>query len=93
MFAAAFAKRRCLVPATLFYEWNGERRPKQPYVIGRKDDTPFAFGGIWESWGHPENLLRTFAILTTAPNEICAPIHDRMPVIVAREDWTAWLVT
>ena len=90
-FAGAFAKRRCLVPANLFFEWKGERRPKQPYAIGMKDGGPFAFAGIWESWGNPDNLLRTFAILTTTPNEICAPIHDRMPVIVGPDDYAAWL--
>lgn len=98
-FRAAFQSRPCLVPADGFYEWeklpNGE---KQPYFITLKSRVPFAFAGLWEWWrakdvSNDEPGVETFAILTTEPNVLCAPIHDRMPVILAREDWARWLGT
>lgn len=91
-FRAALRRRRCLVLADGFYEWQRVGARKQPYFIRLRDDRPFAFAGIWESWEGPEHsALATCAILTTEPNELMAPIHDRMPVILAPEDYTAWL--
>ena len=96
-FRSAFAKRRCLVPADGFYEWQ-KRGPKdkQPYFIHMADDRPFAFGGLWEYWKAPDAPeddpgVRSFTVRTTTPNEMMAPIHDRMPVIVREEDYERWL--
>jgi putative SOS response-associated peptidase YedK len=92
-FRDAMKRRRCLVPADGFYEWQatpGSKR-KQPHLIRMKDDRPFAFAGLWESWRRGDESLESFTILTTAPNELVAPIHDRMPVIVAPADFDRWL--
>jgi len=92
-FRDAMKRRRCLVPADAFYEWKvvpGEKR-KQPHLIRMKGDRPFAIGGLWEHWGRDGNDLDSFTILTTTPNELVSGIHDRMPVIVAREDFDRWL--
>jgi putative SOS response-associated peptidase YedK len=91
-FRAAFRERRCLVPATGFYEWKGAPGRKQPYAITLAARPLFAFAGLWESWqpqgGAP---VQTFAILTTQANEAVASVHDRMPVILEREHEAAWL--
>jgi putative SOS response-associated peptidase YedK len=91
-FREAFKSRRCLVPATGFYEWKGVPGRKQPYAITVADRPLFAFAGLWESWrprgGEP---VQTFAIITTDANPAVASIHDRMPVIVRPEDEEAWL--
>jgi len=92
MFRAAMAKRRCLVPADVFYEWKTVDGLKQPYAIARTDGAPLAFAGLWESWRDPAGeILRSFAILTTAANPLMAAIHTRMPVIVEAADWPLWL--
>ena len=90
-FRAAFRQRRCLVPASGFYEWKALAGRKQPYLIRLKDGALFAFAGLWESWAGPEGEVRSFCIVTTAPNELMARIHDRMPAIVARENYARWL--
>ncbi len=91
-FRDAFKRRRCLIPASGFYEWKSEGGIKQPYYISLKSGAAMALGGLWESWQAPDgDILRTACIITTGPNDIMAPIHDRMPVIVAPEDWQAWL--
>jgi len=91
-FRAAFRRRRCLIAADGFYEWQGKRRPKQPFFIRRTDDRPFAFAGLWESWeGADHSGLQTCTILTTEPNELIRPIHNRMPVIVSAEHYDRWL--
>ena len=96
-FRGAFAKRRCLVPADAFYEWHRVGKgPSQPYAIRHEDGTPLAFAGIWSLWREPgaaedAEPLRTFSIVTTTANEVLAPIHDRMPVIVAPGAWPLWL--
>ena len=92
-FRDAMKRRRCLVPADGFYEWQavpGSKR-KQPHLIRMKDDRPFGFAGLWESWGRGDERLETFTILTTSPNELIAAIHDRMPVIVPPEEFDRWL--
>ena len=89
--------RRCLIPADVFYEWQavaGERR-KQPYAVALKSREPFALGGIWDFWkpkgGDVDSGVSTCAILTTDPNTLLSPIHDRMPVIVPGGRFAAWL--
>ena len=92
MFRNAFAKRRCIVPASAFYEWQPGPAGKTPYAIARADGDPLAFAGIWEGWRSPEgDVMRSFAILTTTANAQMAVLHERMPVILQQEDWPAWL--
>jgi putative SOS response-associated peptidase YedK len=92
MFRAAFARRRCLVPAAAFYEWKATPAGKEPFAITRADGDPLAFAGIWEGWRAPDGeVLRTFAILTTAANRQMSALHDRMPVILERETWPVWV--
>lgn len=91
-FRDAFRRRRCLIPADGFYEWKTEDKVKQPYFISLKSGEPLAMGGLWESWRRPDGeILRTACIITTGPNDIMEPIHDRMPVILRTEVWQAWL--
>jgi putative SOS response-associated peptidase YedK len=91
-FREAFKRRRCLIPASGFYEWKAEGRLKQPYYISLKSGELLALGGLWESWTAPDGaILRTCAIVTTGPNALMRPIHDRMPVILAPRHWQAWL--
>ena len=93
MFGRAFVTRRCLVPVDAWYEWQVTPEGKQPFAFARPDRETMAFAGLWESWVTPgtAKVLRTFAIITTTANATAAPVHDRMPVIVQREDWPIWL--
>src|ERR1700748_2514184 len=80
----AWKRRRCLVPAEWFYEWQKiDAKTKQPYSIALKDESLFAFAGLWERWKDKATgkALETYTIITTDPNELVAPLHDRMPVI------------
>jgi putative SOS response-associated peptidase YedK len=90
LFAAAMRNGRCLIPATGFYEWKPVRRQKhkQPYYIRLKGGAPFAFAGLWTP---PHLAPPTCTIITTTPNELCAPIHSRMPVILDPDDEALWL--
>ena len=91
-FRRPFRERRCLIPADGFYEWQRQGRQKQPWYIRRRDGEPFAFAGLWDLWQPPgEEPLESCTIVTTAPNALLAPIHDRMPVILARPDFPRWL--
>ncbi len=92
-FREAFKRRRCLVLADGFYEWQtAPEGTKQPIRFARPDGAPFAFAGLWETWAKgPGAPLQTFTIITTTPNAVIAPIHDRMPVILSREGESAWL--
>lgn len=91
-FRDAFKRRRCLVPASGFYEWKTEGKAKQPYFIHYKSEEPLAMGGLWESWRDEEGkILRTFCIITTGPNAVMEPIHDRMPVLIQPKDFARWL--
>jgi len=90
-FRDAFADRRCLVLADGFYEWQGHRGSKQPYRIARADGEPFAFAGLWETWGSNGGTLRTTTIVTTASNETVGAVHDRMPVILEPDEERRWL--
>jgi putative SOS response-associated peptidase YedK len=91
-FRDAFERRRCLVPADGFYEWKRAGRGRAPFYIHRPDDEPFAFAGLWDVWRPPEgDPIASCTIITTAPNDLVAPLHDRMPVILAPEAYDAWL--
>jgi putative SOS response-associated peptidase YedK len=90
----AFKRRRCLVPADLFYEWMKlDAKAKQPYAIALKNGSLFAFAGLWETWKDKVTgkTLETYTIITTDPNELMVPLHNRMPVIVNRIDYDRWL--
>lgn len=92
MFREAFAKRRCLVPAPVYYEWRDDPDGKTPFAVARVDGDPVAFAGIWEHWKSPEGeTVRTFATITTDANQLVGQIQDRMPVIVEKADWPLWL--
>ena len=86
-FRNAFKRRRCIVPATGFYEWQRIGKKKQPMRIRMQDEAIFGMAGLWESWQGIESCT----ILTMRPNELMAPIHDRMPVILNPEDYDIWL--
>ena len=96
-FRAAFKRRRCLILADGFYEWRregtGPRARKTPMYIQMKDGRPFALAGLWEAWQAPDAAawLKTCTILTTTPNALMAPIHDRMPVILPPAAYADWL--
>lgn len=93
MFRDAFRSRRCLVPATGFYEWRKTADGKVPMFVHPTRLPLFAFAGLWEVWTPPDGGegLRTFSILTGEPNELLSAIHDRMPVILPRAAWATWL--
>lgn len=91
LFREAFAHRRCLVPATGFFEWRHDGDRKQPFRIVMKDREPFAFAGLWEAARPNGERLHSATIIVTAANDVVAPLHDRMPVILAREDYAKWL--
>jgi len=91
-FRDAFKSRRCLVPATGFFEWKGARPPKQPFYIHPTDQEIFSFAGLWSRWNAPGGeAMETFTILTTAANAYMEKIHHRMPCILRPEDEAAWL--
>jgi putative SOS response-associated peptidase YedK len=92
-FREAFRHRRCLVPVDNFYEWEKVGKDKQPYAIGLKGGGLMALAGLWESWHSKPSgeRVRSFAIVTTEPNQLCALLHNRMPVVLAPEAWPAWL--
>ncbi|HLF12337.1 MAG TPA: SOS response-associated peptidase [Gammaproteobacteria bacterium] len=92
-FREAAARRRCLIAASGFYEWaKGANGAKQPFFVSRRDGELLAFAGLWERWrGAGEPLLETCVIVTTEANSILAPIHERMPVVLGREDQSRWL--
>ncbi len=91
-FRRAFAKRRCLVPASGFYEWQGKRGDKKPFLFRRADVSLFAIAGIFENWrGEGGEIVESVALLTTAANVSVRPIHDRMPVILSADQWPVWL--
>lgn len=98
-YRSAFEKRRCLIPASGFYEWQkldrsgGKRARSQPYYAQPADGSVLALAGLWESWHGDEDgdVLRTCTIITTGPNAALSAIHDRMPVILASDSWSRWL--
>jgi putative SOS response-associated peptidase YedK len=91
-FREAFRQRRCLVPVDNFYEWKKTGTGKQPYAIALADRQIMALAGVWETWRSPAGeRIRSFAIITTEPNELCAALHNRMPAVLAPEAWPVWL--
>jgi putative SOS response-associated peptidase YedK len=90
-FRGAFKKRRCLIVADGFYEWQKVNGGKQPYYIRMEDGSPFAFAGLWESWGKYGEEIRSCTILTTEANHLVGEVHHRMPVILPPENYEVWL--
>jgi putative SOS response-associated peptidase YedK len=90
-FRSSIKNKRCLILADSFYEWKRELRSKRPFRIMLKDESLFAFAGIWDAWEKDGNHLTSCAIITTDSNSIVSPIHDRMPVILSRENEKAWI--
>jgi len=91
-FRSAFRKRRCLIPASGFYEWQLQGKQKQPMYIRLRDRHPFAFAGLWEHWEPKEGEpIESCTIVTTDANAFMVPIHNRMPVILASQDYDPWL--
>lgn len=92
MFGESFREKRCLIPADGFFEWKKiTEKNKQPFHFRMKDRSLFAFAGIWDLWKADKQVVRSAAILTTTPNDLTKEIHDRMPVIIPREHYAAWL--
>lgn len=91
-FRASFRNRRCLVPADGFYEWKKSGTRKIPYRIGLLDGSPFSMAGLWDKWVSPDGeIIHSFSILTTVPNQLMKEIHDRMPVILEPAAEKIWL--
>ena len=91
-FRQAFKKRRCIIPADGFYEWQRTEGRKQPFFFQMRDESPFGFAGLWERWqGVDGQTIESCTILTTEANEVLRPVHDRMPVILHPDDYELWL--
>jgi putative SOS response-associated peptidase YedK len=90
-FSESFEKRRCLIFADGFYEWEKNGKISQPYYFQMKDQAPFAFAGIWDRWKTEGGSVSSCAIITTTANELLATIHNRMPVILGPESYDRWL--
>jgi putative SOS response-associated peptidase YedK len=92
-FRNAFKKRRCLIPASGFYEWKGEKGHKQPYYIIIPTDEPFAFAGLWETWTDKDDdsIYKSCTIITTSASKSIVELHNRMPVILNPEVYEKWL--
>jgi putative SOS response-associated peptidase YedK len=91
-FRKGFERRRCLVPVDNFYEWRKTATGKQPYALALSDRGIMALAGLWDNWHSPAGeWVRSFAIVTATPNELCAEIHNRMPVILKPDAWPVWL--
>lgn len=96
VFRTSFRRRRCIVPASGFFEWKksseGQKPRKQPFYIQRCDERPFGLAGLWDEWTNDAGeVLGTFTILTTTPNDLMRSLHDRMPVILHRTYYNQWL--
>ncbi|HEV7902587.1 MAG TPA: SOS response-associated peptidase [Pyrinomonadaceae bacterium] len=91
-FRDAFKKRRCIIPADGFYEWQRTGGKKQPFFFRMRDESPFGFAGLWDRWQDGEGkAIESCTILTTGANEVLRPVHDRMPVILHPEEYALWL--
>jgi putative SOS response-associated peptidase YedK len=95
-FHEPFRRRRCLVPVNCYFEWQAldpKKKKKVTWAIGLKTEEPFALGGIWDRWVSPETgvALESYSVVTTEPNELLAPLHDRMPLIIPKRDEQRWL--
>ena len=93
MFRSAVKKSRCLIPATGFFEWTGEKTARKPWFISAMDGKPLTFAGLFETWKDRESgeEIKSCTIITCAANDFMARIHNRMPVILNQKDWQAWL--
>jgi putative SOS response-associated peptidase YedK len=91
-FRQALKTRRCLIPASGFYEWQQRGKEKQPFYIRRRDGEPLSLAGLWERWTAPTgDILETCSILTTSANDLLQQLHERMPVVLQREQFGLWL--
>ena len=90
-FASSFERRRCLVPADGWYEWARVAGRKQPYFMTRRDGEPLIFGGIWSTWGTQSAQLLTFSVITLPAAGELTQVHDRMPLVLSPDLWSAWL--
>jgi putative SOS response-associated peptidase YedK len=90
-FRDSFRERRCLVPAQGFYEWKRFGRSREPWLVRLKDARTFAFAGLWDRWTRQGTAVESCALITTAPNPLVAPIHNRMPAILDHDAYAAWL--
>ena len=90
-FRDSFRARRCLVPAQGFYEWKKFGRAREPWLLRLKGGATFAFAGVWDRWTKGESVIESCALITTAANALVAPIHGRMPVLLDRAGYEAWL--
>ena len=92
-FRESFERRRCIVPADGFYEWQPRPKGKLPHYISGSREQPLALAGLWSSWRDKETgeRLRTCTIITGVPNELVAEVHDRMPIVLPADAWSAWL--
>jgi len=92
-YKAAIRRRRCLIPASGFFEWKRGERGKQPYLIRVRGAELFAMAGLWERWESSETgeVIESCAILTTRPNSVVGELHDRMPVVIAPESYALWI--
>jgi putative SOS response-associated peptidase YedK len=90
-FRDAMRRSRCVLPASGFYEWTGGGSTKQPYHVIRRDGRPMALAGLWSVWSRGDAPLLSCTILTTRPNQVMRPLHDRMPVILAPDELDRWL--
>ena len=90
-FRAAFKKRRCLIPATGFFEWQQTATGKQAFHIHYLDNTLFAFAGLWEYWEQAGQTIYSCTIITRSANALMMPVHPRMPLIVKPDDYALWL--
>lgn len=94
MFRSAFKDKRCIIPASGYYEWTGEKGHKQPHYFTRKDSDIIGIAGIWDAWnptGKPEDITLSCTMIVGPANDFVAPFHDRMPVILERDQFTEWL--
>lgn len=94
-FRAAFKRRRCLIPASGFYEWKKlDAKNKQPYHIHFADDSIMTFAGLWEHWESADgSVIQSCTVITTAANSLMSTLHDRMPVILDKSNFDRWLTT
>src|ERR1700755_1235878 len=95
MWRDSFLSRRCLIPMDSFVEWEKDGKLRLPWLFAMADDEPFALGGVWRHWRSPDgkSQMDTYAVITTEPNELVVEKtgHDRMPVIIKRQDYQRWL--
>lgn len=90
-FRDAYAKRRCVVPISGYYEWTGAKGSKQPHYFHRSDEEIIALAGLWETWRYEDNVVESCTILTTQADTLLSQYHHRMPVFLKREDTEEWM--